>query len=392
MLKPLFKALGNLTVGSLFGLILFALCVRTNAQLLLKGMALENPNAPPVTVSQYVVHQSDADVFYWQADLIEKPEGKDDRIEARVTYYIDELGFPNQGPIPAKVDGVILGRSFSMGAQAERTWHRILAEQEDLQILNLSQTGSDIYVRQKHLEAYGLPRKPRWVVSEITPALDVIAASPAEKPLLTNLSTAVIFTLYRRMSAGSASPAGGDFLFPIQVELPGRQVELSIYLPYLQALAVDSDTFEDSVEWQAYSAGLEVLFSTIKSNGACPVLLFTPTKSNVYLPLLQDAPQFTPVLEHISTWVLDEQERLVESRIHPDGVAALVENSRRQRAILERFAAEQGALFVDPTDLMIAAVKAGEDPFMSYDTHWSAAGHRIVSRAVYNAVLKAGCP
>lgn len=386
------KAVSNIVAGLVLGLLLFYWSVKSNPQLMLRGMALLVPREAPVSVLSYPVHLSDGDLFYWQGNLVQKPEANEDRLVAQVTTWTDEFGFPNQGPLPAQVDWVVLGRSFSIGAQTETPWHQILATENDLKILNLSQTGSDIGIRTEHLTQFGLPRNPDYVISEITPALDVIGYSPGQNHDLLNLSVAMVFTVNHQLTSPSVQAAAFEPLFPLLVDLPNRQVALSIYLPYLQALTIDARSFEYSQDWQNFREASGNLIRTIRDNDACSVLLYTPTKSDVYLPLLQDPNQFSSVLSRIKSWKVNEQGRFVQSGDEKTNIPALIENSRQQREYLARYASEQGALFVDPTDAMIEAVLGGVDPFLDYDTHWSQAGHQIVAHTVYQAIHNSTCP
>jgi hypothetical protein len=49
-------------------------------------------------------------------------------------------------------------------------------------------------------------------------------------------------------------------------------------------------------------------------------------------------------------------------------------------------------VFIDPSERMAAAVSADLDPFMGYDTHWSAVGHEIVAQLVAEMLGQGTCP
>ena len=55
--------------------------------------------------------------------------------------------------------------------------------------------------------------------------------------------------------------------------------------------------------------------------------------------------------------------------------------------VLTSFADDQNVLAA-----MQAAARQGDDPFMAYDSHWSASGHSIVAAAVAQALQSRDCP
>jgi hypothetical protein len=67
-------------------------------------------------------------------------------------------------------------------------------------------------------------------------------------------------------------------------------------------------------------------------------------------------------------------------------------NSLAARDLLAQFAQAEGLRLIDPTFAMQQAALASDDPFMAYDSHWSATGHQIVAQAVADALQKASCP
>ena len=119
----------RLTCGLVLGLALLELTLRANATLLMRGMGAPAPVDEPVMVSRYTIRLSDADLYYWSPKLIRPIPPGEDRIEAEVRFETDEFGFPNAAPLPLRVDMMVLGRSFSLGAQAAAPWPRLFAGQ-----------------------------------------------------------------------------------------------------------------------------------------------------------------------------------------------------------------------------------------------------------------------
>jgi hypothetical protein len=197
-IRNLASAILILCFGVLLGLGFLEIILRINTGLLLRGMAASSPVDQPIEKLVYDIHASDADIFYWQQGSIRPVQPTDDQLEAHVTYFTDEFGFPNQAPLAEQVDVVILGRSYAMGAQAGYPWPRVLADAGALKVLNLSQAGSGIDLKRSYLAKFGLPRHPRWVIVEFLPAMDILVI--AVLVLLTCL------TLLNAVRGGDARP------------------------------------------------------------------------------------------------------------------------------------------------------------------------------------------
>jgi hypothetical protein len=114
--KLLLKAVLILFSGILLALSGLEIELRLNPALLFRGMGVPVALNPPIMSQVYDVHYSDGDIIYWQANLVRPIPDTEDRLEAHVTFQSDEFGFRNQPPLPEKVDIVVLGRSFTLGA------------------------------------------------------------------------------------------------------------------------------------------------------------------------------------------------------------------------------------------------------------------------------------
>ena len=172
------KALLYLTSGTLLGLLLLEAIFHINPNVLPRGMELPFPVDQPIVSETYKVFYSDADLFFWHSDLIEPIHPENEGLEANVDYYLDQFGFPNLYPQSKKAEIIVLGRSFSMGAQASSPWIRQVETSLDVSILNLAQAGGGLSSKMVYLEKYGLPRSPEWIILEVLPSLDILVEEP----------------------------------------------------------------------------------------------------------------------------------------------------------------------------------------------------------------------
>jgi hypothetical protein len=229
----------ELLLGSLISLGVLEVIFHLNTGLLLQGMSAPAPVAQPIQEQNYKIYYSDADLFFWHHDLIKPVSEGEDRLEAQVHYQTDEFGFPNRPLLPPKADVIVLGRSYSMGAQASQPWTWELADETGLRVLNLSQTGSDINVKLDYLRRFGLPRQPRWVILEILPSMDIMGYTPGSPWIMENLPYALIQEQARRSGIGQDNASSSLPIFPLALSIPGRQVMFTEFIYYLSAHTVD---------------------------------------------------------------------------------------------------------------------------------------------------------
>src|SRR5688500_8015638 len=164
----------QLTLGLGLGLLLLEVILQLNPSLLLRGMAAAAPIESPLTVRQYSVRLSDADLFFWHGSVIRPIAEDDNLVEAEVDFRTDEFGFANHAPSGPTAEVVILGRSYSLGAQAAHPWPQQLAQLTGRAVTNLSQAAIGIDAKHSYLRRFGLARQPRWVILEVLPSMDLL--------------------------------------------------------------------------------------------------------------------------------------------------------------------------------------------------------------------------
>ncbi|MCB9134161.1 MAG: hypothetical protein H6636_01965 [Anaerolineales bacterium] len=386
MLKRLFLAILRLTLGVILGGVLLEGVLHVNTSLLLRGMAVPAPVDAPLTESEYDVFTSDADLFYWHADLIHPIPEQEDEFEAHVRFETDEFGFPNAAPLPATVDVAILGRSYSLGAQASEPWPIKLSATYHFQVLNLSQTGSGIDTKISYLERFGWLRKPRWVILEVLPSMDILGYAPSIPSVVQQLPSPIIRALWK--SYGNHAEGLSDRIYPIDVDIPGQTVPLTFFSYYLSALTVGQERLKVSEQWSAYSAQVLALQAAAQIHSACVVLLYVPTKEDIYFSLATQPAQLEPLLPLVTPWVLGKNENTSQTF----SIAAMQANVYGARDVLRDFAVQHHIVLVDPTVQLEEAALKGTSPYMRYDTHWSDLGHSIIANMVAETLQQSSCP
>lgn len=390
-LRRLILALFNLIAGTLLGLLLFEAILRINSTLLFRGMALPAPVDTPLTLLTYEVRYSDADVFTWRPDLVRPLSPEEDKLEALVTYETDEYGFRNHGPLPPKVDAVVLGRSISLAGHLGRPWPELLAENLDWSVLNLAQPGSGIESKRTILLRYGLARRPRWVIVEVLPSIDIVGSDTPTPLVSQELLIPTIQGLVRRWQ-GNRPVSTENAIYPLTVDLPGRQAGLTCCLHYLEFFSLDKQTLEKSQDWQNYRQKLLKIVVDARKKHACVALLYVPTKPDLYFPLALHPEQLQPTLREVVPLQIG-----ASGWLEPDPDGGLTEDIIRRNVLVghdmvQDFARQNGLLWIDPNDVMHDAAVAGQDPFMVFDSHWNQFGHQIVAQVASELLDEAFCP
>jgi hypothetical protein len=379
-----------MVAGILLGAVLLEAVLRANPTLLPHGMALPVPVDPRVEVREYQVRLSDADVFYWMPGRIRPIEPSEDTVEAMVRFETDELGFPNHAPLLDRVDVVVLGRSYSLGAQAAAPWTELLSERTGWRVLNLSQAGSGIDTKVDYLRRYGLPRRPRWVILEVLPSMDVVGFQRARRMIIGGLPFLFAQDIARRLYP-PATPSTSQAIYPIALSMPGRTEALVFFDYYVDALSVNQEEILASRQWMEFERSVRQLQQFVEGSGGCLAILYAPTNAEIYLPLATNPSELAPILEAAHPWCLNEEGDLVQDAALCDGDVHRL-NPSAPRAALMSLSSGMGLFFIDPSGGMAAAATSGQEPFMRYDTHWSAIGHEIVANSVADALNRRTCP
>jgi hypothetical protein len=377
-------AAASLLVGVLLGILILEPVLRSNTTLLPRGIAGPLPVDPPLTDQTYDVRYADADIFFWEAALIRPPV--ENKLEARVHWRTDEFGFPNPAPIPPRVDLVVLGRSYAMGAQAENPWPYIL-RQQGLRVLNLSQTGAGLGEKWDFLSRFGLPRGPRYVVIEILPPMDVLGYGSAEPWVVQRLLFPLAQTTLRKLFPPAAAPNAGATIYPLPVEFNGGRADEIFFSRYLSAATIAPEDWARSKDWNNFRTDLSRMVSDLRADGVIPIVLFVPTKETVFLPRMTNSLSLAPALASAGSWQITGG-RLTWIPAAADA-GTVVTNAASAQSLVRELAGALSLCWVDPTEAFWRAIQGGSDPFMVYDTHWSAAGHQLVADEI-SAMMAAG--
>jgi hypothetical protein len=397
--RRLLRILGRLVLGSIhlmlgigIGLLLLEVILHLNPHLLagLRGLGAPAPLDAPLTINSYDVHFSDADEIYWRPDLIRSIPPDADQLEAHVVFETDELGFRNSAPLPSTADIVVLGRSQSLGAQNPNPWPDQLARITNWKVVNLSQPGSSLDVKRGYLTNFGLPRHPRWIILEVSPAMDSINYRQTSSLLIQLLPIPLAQQLIRSSYDYTPQSAGSP-IYPLTVDLPGRTYQLTCCINFLDVLTIDQATLQQSRGWMTFTRTLSDLSQEATSHSACVAILYAPMKPEIYFPLTLSPSQLEPTLGGVIPLHLTQSGELAADPTQRPSVLSMRANALAGRDALATYAKGNNLLFIDPTSRMVEAVLGGADPFMVYDSHWNNLGHELIAQSVAAALQTVEC-
>lgn len=323
----------------------------------------------------------------------------------RYSFQTDAEGFRN-ATVREKIDIAALGDSFTDAANAPASdaWPSRLEELTGRIVQNYGTSGfgpqQELYV----LRDYALKHKPHWTVlayfagNDISDAeafdrwehgLDRVAEGPTGWKLrdaFRRYETLYIWTISAfaadalrvtispaeppEAKPAVASPTFDRGMFTVPVA--NQTVRYALFPHYLQKLGIPRAEIERSRGWELTQAALRQMKADCDEGKSAFVLMFIPSKSEVYWPLtersfaparLQEVVNFYDRYNHVSLRAED---------VHVNRLA--------QNAMLQAFCAQEKIPMLDLTPLFEREVENGHEVYFPDDTHWNAHAQDLAAR------------
>jgi hypothetical protein len=230
------------------------------------------------------------------------------------------------------------------------------------------------------------------VIVEVLPAGDILDYHFAAPTLFGSLPYPILITLTDRMGLRNHNQSAQASVFPLGLSLPGQTYLFADFIPYLSTLTIDNTAIESSKNWMEYVNDLAGLVEDARNQNACVMLLYIPSKAEIYLPLAQSPHEIEPVLDYVQTYQLDQDDRLVRDRASKAQASVLQANAKHRPGLVEDLAEQLNLSWINPAPALAQAASSGLSPYMTYDTHWSLFGHQIIADEVARAIRLNPCP
>ncbi len=339
----------------------------------------------------------------------------------RFPFVTDGEGFRNSASDSTATVVAALGDSFTDGLTlpAELTWPARLGRHLGVSVRNYGTAGfgpgQELLVLKEHVRA----RRPRWVVVGFFAGNDLLdaerfdsfqqggrlAASPGlgwklkeviarfDRLYLTSLyqGAAALLDDHGQASAGrppsqspedhsgddpttasNARPGFDRGLFTLQVA--GRVVQFAFLPPYLNSLRSSRQQLETSRGWALTRRSYQEMQRLVRTQGGELVVLFIPTKAQVYLPLLEASLPRDELRAALRLCLRDQPQ--------PPELEVMLRNRLALNGLMREFCVEKGIRVLDLTAELQAELEAGHNVYFPDDTHWNAAGHETAAAAL----------
>jgi hypothetical protein len=173
-------------------------------------------------------------------------------------------------------------------------------------------------------------------------------------------------------AATTARPGFDRGLFTVPVA--GRVVQFAFLPPYLNSLKLARHELQASRGWELTRRAYREMERLVRAQGGELVVLFIPTKAQVYLPLLE-ASFPRAELEPALRLCLGDQPQ-------PPGLAVVMRNRLALNDLMREFCAQEGIAFLDLTAELQSKLRGGRNVYFPDDSHWNAAGHETAAKAL----------
>jgi SGNH hydrolase-like domain, acetyltransferase AlgX len=158
------------------------------------------------------------------------------------------------------------------------------------------------------------------------------------------------------------------------VPVAGRVLRFAFLPPYLNRLTLSRQKLEASRGWELTRRWYREMQRLVRAQGGELVVLFIPSKSQVYLPLLEASFPRAELQQALRLCLGDPPQ--------PPGLESLMRNRLALNDLMREFCAEEGITFLDVTADLQAKLSAGQNVYFPDDSHWNAAGHETAAKAL----------
>jgi hypothetical protein len=330
----------------------------------------------------------------------------------RFPLTTDPDGFRN--PEGAGTEAVAaLGDSFTdaLTVPVERAWPARLQAELGLPVRNYGTAGFGPLQELEVLRRHVLPRRPRLAVLAFFAGNDLVDAELFDarrrgleapplppgwpiKDVVARFDELYTHSLFSGVARALREPRlprveerdAGDGAHPDVYTLPeagpafdrglftvpagGTRLRFALLPPYLNVLRFTRRELEARRGWTLTRGAVLEMDQLLRGRGGELVVMYVPSKSQVYLPLIAAA---LPPAEREAAL-----RHLVPA--NPPAFAAVYRHRGALAELLAELCAAEGIAFLDVTPALEAVVRGGRNAYFPDDSHWNTAGHAVAAR------------
>jgi hypothetical protein len=158
------------------------------------------------------------------------------------------------------------------------------------------------------------------------------------------------------------------------VPVAGHVLQFAFLPPYLNSLKATRRELQASRGWELARRSYREMEHLVRAQGGELVVLFIPSKAQVYLPLLEATFPW-PDLQRDFRLCLGDQPYAPELEV-------VMKNRLALNDLMREFCAGEGITFLDLTPDLQATVRSGRNAYFPDDSHWNGAGHETAATAL----------
>jgi lysophospholipase L1-like esterase len=339
----------------------------------------------------------------------------------RFPLATDAYGFRNADAEPPADHFAALGDSFTdaLTLPDELTWPSRLGKLLPKSVRNFGTAGFGPGQERRVLEEYVLPRRPRVVVVGFFAGNDLQDAERFDrfekdggafpssglgwkfKEVIARFDQLYVMSLYQGVlslvrdrersvadpsaatgpgdysgedpaAAGAPAPAFDRGLFTVPAD--GRPLRFAFLPPYLNCLRLSREELAASPGWEATQRSYREMKRLADRQGVELVVMFIPSKPQVYLPLADSAFTRRELAQAFDVVLRDVADA--------PGVEIVMRNRLALNGLMRDFCEQEGIPFLDLTEALQARLRAGSNVYFPDDSHWNAAGHETAAIAL----------
>jgi hypothetical protein len=324
----------------------------------------------------------------------------------RYPLRTDAEGFRN-ATVREKIEVAALGDSFTdaITSRAEEAWPARLEELTGRPVQNYGTSGfgpqQELYV----LHDYALRHKPHWVVLAYFSGNDLYDAEAFDhwqhavdrageevagwrlKRSFRRYETLYLWTTGCVAAQSISAHQSAEIAIgtePLHVSTPqfdrglfripiaGDFMQFAFLPPYLQKISATRPEIESSAGWRLTQSTLRQMKTECELGGTNFLVMFVPTKAQVYWPLLERSFPSNQLQEAVDYYCRYNHMPLRVEQISANRLAL--------NAVMHDFCARENIPMLDLTAAEAHEVELGRTVYFPDDTHWNAAGQDVAAR------------
>jgi hypothetical protein len=347
-------------------------------------------------------------------NLLDLPPSKvEDTGEKAIVYTIhhDKNGFSNP-EVPKQADFIIVGDSLTDEwlSPDSKPWSAIVRENVGGGVYNIAVPGWGPACESMALKEFGVPLKPKvviWSYCEYNDMSDAakfqafklaadgrtwkeffepqIAPPPRRFPYNRPFVRLLLHGAELLNPRVKETTAGREDGGVIHLTAGGKTTPHALDLTDFTRMLKPRRDYAPWDEWVLVEGWITNTIKLCKENDIQFVLVYFPSKTRVYLPLIKEQKNHDEFYE----WAKPQIPKVWQNG--PDAFfAQLDENKSNVEDLLRKLCEDNGAVFISLTDAFTTAARAGDYPWWSYDLHLNPHGHALAGKIVLEQLRRRG--